>query len=59
MASNLSGKNTAYEMWNNLERSFTSILKTRVMEIELQLQTTRKDGLSVIDYFILGRPVEE
>lgn len=38
-------------MWKHLDGNYISTSKTRVMEINLQLQTTKKDNMSVLDHF--------
>lgn len=51
MTINIFENNSAFEMWKSLEISYVSTFETRIMEIKLQFQTTRKDNPCVLDYF--------
>ncbi|KAJ0962599.1 hypothetical protein J5N97_027721 [Dioscorea zingiberensis] len=61
---------TSYEVWQALERMFSSRSKARIMQIRLQLSTRQKKDMSVADYFnkvkqladtlaAIGRPLED
>lgn len=45
------GKNSVFEQWKSLQKAFASSSHARVMEVKLQLQTSRKGNLSIDDYF--------
>ncbi|KAH6790748.1 hypothetical protein C2S51_005754 [Perilla frutescens var. frutescens] len=46
---------TTCDLWRVLESLFQSQSKARVMQLRFQLQTTRKDNMSVDDYFLKMR----
>jgi hypothetical protein len=45
------GCKTAQELWNTLDRTFTSESQARVLNLRLQLTTAKKGNLSVSDHF--------
>jgi hypothetical protein len=45
------GCKTAQELWNTLDRNFTSESQARVLNLRLQLTTAKKGNLSVSDHF--------
>ncbi|KAJ0972283.1 hypothetical protein J5N97_020242 [Dioscorea zingiberensis] len=60
----------SHEVWQTLERMFSSQSKARIMQIQLQLSTIQKKDLYVADYFnkvkyladtlaAIGRPLED
>ncbi|KAJ0963639.1 hypothetical protein J5N97_028761 [Dioscorea zingiberensis] len=42
---------TSFDVWTTLERMFSSQSRARIMQIRLELSTTQKKELSVLDYF--------
>lgn len=55
MLGNITRCVTAREIWSVLEDLFQSQSKARVLQLKLQLQTTKKGDLSVDDYFLKMR----
>lgn len=53
------GKATAREQWKSLEKVFASTSGARVMEVKLQLQTTRKRNMTIDQLFRIGHSVQE
>ena len=64
------GYNTSHTAWNALEKTFSSSSKARIMQLRLELQSTKKGSLSMIDYIMkvkgaadnlaaIGEPVSE
>nr|CDH30699.1 putative Ty1-copia-like retrotransposon [Cercis chinensis] len=52
MMTQIMAYNSACEIWTALRESYASASRARIMELRLQLQTTRKGGLSVMDYML-------
>ena len=52
------GYNTSHSAWNALEKKFSSSLKARIIQLQLELQSMKKESLSMIVY-IIGEPVLE
>ncbi|KAH6775243.1 hypothetical protein C2S52_012804 [Perilla frutescens var. hirtella] len=48
------GLNSTHEIWNALESNFASQSRAKLMQYKLQLQTLKKDNLSMKDYLSLG-----
>ena len=46
------GYNTSHSAWNALEKTFSSSLKARIMQLRLELQSTKKGSLFMIDYIM-------
>jgi hypothetical protein len=46
------GYNTSHTAWNALEKTFSSSSKARIMPLRLELQSTKKGSLSMIDYIM-------
>ena len=44
------GLTTSYEIWNALESSFASQSKAKMMQYKMQLQSVKKENMSMIDY---------
>lgn len=42
---------TSYEVWTTLERTFASQTKARTLELRMQLQSCKKEHLSVTDFY--------
>lgn len=55
MLGNITHCVTACEIWFVLEELFQSQSKARILQLKLQLQTTKKGDLSVDDYFMKMR----
>ena len=64
------GHTTSQSAWNALEKTFSSSSRARIMQLRLELQSTKKGSLSMIDYIIkvkgatdnlttIGEPVSE
>ncbi|KAL5544669.1 hypothetical protein UlMin_008453 [Ulmus minor] len=64
------GHTTSYSTWIALEKIFSSSSRARVMQLRLELQTTKKGSMSMIDYMmkikcasdslaVIGEPVSE
>ncbi|RVW44402.1 Retrovirus-related Pol polyprotein from transposon RE1 [Vitis vinifera] len=62
--------NTSHSAWNALESIFSSSSKARIMQLRLELQSTKKGSMSMIDYIMkvkgaadnlaaIGEPVSE
>ena len=43
---------TASEIWTTLEKIFSTASKARIMQFRFQLQTTKKRGLSMMEYLL-------
>lgn len=41
----------SYEIWSALERTFSSQTKARTLQLKMQLQSSKKGALSIIDYY--------
>ncbi|CBI25270.3 unnamed protein product, partial [Vitis vinifera] len=46
------GLDTASEIWTALEKIFSAASKARIMQLHFQLQTTKKGGLSMMEYLL-------
>ena len=46
------GLDTASEIWTALEKIFSAASKARIMQLRFQLQTTKKRGLSMMEYLL-------
>ena len=46
------GLDTASEIWTALEKIFSAASKARIMQLRFQLQTTKKEGLSKMEYLL-------
>ncbi|KAL6333768.1 hypothetical protein AAG906_028954 [Vitis piasezkii] len=64
------GHNSSHSAWNALEKTFSSSSRARIMQLRLELQSTKKGSLSMIDYIMkvkgaadslaaIGEPVSE
>ncbi|RVX15771.1 Retrovirus-related Pol polyprotein from transposon RE1 [Vitis vinifera] len=64
------GHNSSHFAWNALEKTFSSSSRARIMQLRLELQSTKKGSLSMIDYITkvkratdslaaIGEPVSE
>lgn len=64
------GHNSSHSAWNALEKTFSSSSRARIMQLRLELQSTKKGSLSMIDYITkvkratdslaaIGEPVSE
>ncbi|RVW27268.1 Retrovirus-related Pol polyprotein from transposon TNT 1-94 [Vitis vinifera] len=64
------GHNTSHSAWNALESIFSSSSRARIMQLRLELQSTKKGSMSMIDYIMkikgaadnlaaIGEPVSE
>jgi len=64
------GDTTSQSAWNALDKTFYSSSRARIMQLRLELQSTKKGSLSMIDYIIkvkgvvdslaaIGEPVSE
>jgi hypothetical protein len=64
------GHTTSQSAWNALEKTLSSSSRARIMQLRLELQSTKKGSLSMIDYIIkvkevadslvaIGEPVSE
>ncbi|KAL5555742.1 hypothetical protein UlMin_037978 [Ulmus minor] len=64
------GHNSSHSAWNALEKTFSSSSRARIMQLRLELQSTKKGYLSMIDYVMkvkgatdslaaIGEPVSE
>ena len=64
------GYNTSHAAWTALEKTFSSSSKARIMQLRLELQSTKKGSSSMIDYIMkvkgaadnlatIGEPVQE
>ena len=64
------GYNTSHVTWTALEKTFSSSSKARIMQLRLELQSTKKGSSSMIDYIMkvkgaadnlaaIGEPVQE
>ncbi|KAL5550464.1 hypothetical protein UlMin_000640 [Ulmus minor] len=64
------GHNSSHSAWNALEKTFSFSSRARIMQLRLELQSTKKGSLSMIDYFMkvkgatdslvaIGEPVSE
>lgn len=42
---------TSYEVWNALERLFSSQSKARILQLRMQLQTQKKGSMTVSDFY--------
>lgn len=43
---------TSYEVWISLEKLYTTQTKAKVMQLKRQIQNTKKEGISMNDYYI-------
>lgn len=43
--------NSSYKVWAALERTFASQTKPRTLQLQMQLQTSKKASLSITDYY--------
>ena len=66
----LVGLNTTSEIWSALETLFAAASKARIMQLRLQIQTSKKGGSSMMEYLLkvksiadnlaaIGEPVSE
>eukprot|EP00261_Vitis_vinifera_P019697 XP_010650252.1 PREDICTED: uncharacterized protein LOC104879339 [Vitis vinifera] len=46
------GHNSSHSAWNALEKTFSSSSKAIIMQLRLELQSTKKGSLSMIDYIM-------
>lgn len=46
------GSNFSFEVWDNIERMFSSESKAKFLQYKLQLQTTKIGGLSMAEYLL-------
>ena len=46
------GHTTSQSAWNALEKTFSSSSRARIMQLKLELQSTKKGSLSMIDYIM-------
>jgi hypothetical protein len=46
------GHTTSQSAWNALEKTFSSSSRARIMQLRLELQSTKKGSLSMIDYIM-------
>ncbi|KAL5545398.1 hypothetical protein UlMin_005085 [Ulmus minor] len=46
------GHTTSNSAWNALEKIFSSSSRARIMQLRLQLQTTKKNSMSMIDFIM-------
>ncbi|KAI9169634.1 hypothetical protein LWI28_015340 [Acer negundo] len=46
------GCETAFAAWDYLEKIFTGLSRARIGQLRLQLQTTKKSGMSMNDYLV-------
>ncbi|KAJ9682724.1 hypothetical protein PVL29_018620 [Vitis rotundifolia] len=46
------GLDTTSEIWTALEKIFSAASKARIMQLRFQLQTTKKGGLSMMEYLL-------
>ncbi|RVW97735.1 Retrovirus-related Pol polyprotein from transposon RE1 [Vitis vinifera] len=46
------GHNSSHSAWNALEKTFSSSSRARIMQLRLELQSTKKGSLSMIDYIM-------
>ncbi|KAL5563671.1 hypothetical protein UlMin_033418 [Ulmus minor] len=64
------GHNSSHSAWNTLEKTFSSSSRARIIQLRLELQSTKKGSLSMIDYVMkvkgaadslaaIGEPVSE
>ena len=64
------GHNSSHYAWNALEKTFSSSSRARIMQLRLELQSTKKGSLAMIDYIMkikgaadslaaIGEPVSE
>ncbi|RVW65725.1 Retrovirus-related Pol polyprotein from transposon RE1 [Vitis vinifera] len=64
------GHNTSHSAWNALESIFSSSSRARIMQLRLELQSTKKGSMSMIDYIMkikgaadnlaaIGEPISE
>ncbi|RVX10885.1 Retrovirus-related Pol polyprotein from transposon RE1 [Vitis vinifera] len=64
------GHNSSHSTWNALEKTFSSSSRARIMQLRLELQSTKKGSLFMIDYIMkvkgaadslaaIGEPVSE
>ena len=44
------GHNSSHSAWNALEKTFSSSSRARIMQLRLELQSTKEGSLSMIDY---------
>ncbi|RVX16039.1 Retrovirus-related Pol polyprotein from transposon RE1 [Vitis vinifera] len=62
--------NSSHSTWNALEKTFSSSSRAKIMQLRLELQSTKKGSLSMIDYIMkvkgaadslaaIGEPVSE
>jgi hypothetical protein len=51
LISHVVGFATSYEVWQALERIFSSHPRARIMQVHFQLATIKKGGSSIIEYF--------
>lgn len=48
----LTKQDTCLDLWNSLNKHFGSQSRAKLMKMKLQLQSTKKEGLTVIEYYI-------
>jgi hypothetical protein len=64
------GHNSSHCAWKALEKTFSSSSRARIMQLRLELQSTKKGSMTMIDYFMkvkavadslaaIGEPVSE
>jgi hypothetical protein len=69
MAQNI-GHTTSQSAWNALKKTLSSSSKARIMQLRLELQSTKKGSMSMIDYIMkvkgvanslaaIGEPISE
>jgi hypothetical protein len=51
LISQVIGYSTSSEVWNALERMYSSQSRARIMQVHYQLATLKKGGSSVTEYF--------
>lgn len=50
---------TCLQLWNSLSRLFGTQNRAKVMQLKLQLQSTRKEGLSITEYYTKLKEVSD
>lgn len=50
-------RHTAYKQWSYLYKNFSSTNQSQIMNLRLQLQTLRRDNLSVSEYILRAKTI--